>query len=62
MVVKRNFYLNKLISKKRNGLRLLVMGRKKQLFANTPGGVRANTVIYNSIEAAKESNLYPCRY
>ena len=39
-----------------------VMGRKNWLFANTPGGAQASTVIYSLIETAKENGLDPYRY
>ena len=39
-----------------------VMGRKNWLFANTPGGAQASSVIYSLIETAKENGLDPCRY
>ena len=39
-----------------------VMGRKNWLFANTPGGARASSVIYSLIETAKENGLDPYRY
>ena len=39
-----------------------VMGRKNWLFANTPGGAQASSVIYSLIETAKENNLDPYRY
>ena len=39
-----------------------VMGRKNWLFANTPGGAQANSVIYSLIETAKENGLDPYRY
>ena len=61
-VVKRDAYPNNLISKKHNGLKQLVMGEKNLQFANPIGGVRSSAVIYNSIEAVKESGLYPYRY
>ena len=38
------------------------MGRKNWLFANTPGGAQASSVIYSLIETAKENNLDPYRY
>ena len=40
-----------------------VMGRKNWLFANTPGGAQASSVIYSLIETAKENHLDPylCR-
>ena len=39
-----------------------VMGRKNWLFANTPGGAQASSVIYSLIETAKENCLDPYRY
>ena len=39
-----------------------VMGRKNWLFANTPGGAQASTVIYSLIETAKENKLGPYKY
>ena len=39
-----------------------VMGGKNWLFANTPGGAQASSVIYSLIETAKEDGLYPYRY
>jgi hypothetical protein len=39
-----------------------VMGRKNWLFANTPNGARANSVMYSIIETAKENGLHPYRY
>ena len=39
-----------------------VMGRKNWLFANTPGGAQASSVIYSLIETAKENQLDPYRY
>ena len=39
-----------------------VMGRKNWLFANTPGGAQASSVIYSLIETAKENGLDPHRY
>ena len=39
-----------------------VMGRKKWLFANTPGGAQASSVIYSLIETAKANGLDPYRY
>ena len=39
-----------------------VMGRKNWLFANTPGGAQACSVIYSLIETAKENSLDPYRY
>ena len=39
-----------------------VMGRKNWLFANTPGGAQASSVIYSLIETAKENGLDPYRH
>ena len=39
-----------------------VMGRKNWLFANTPGGAQASSVIYSLMETAKENDLDPYRY
>ena len=39
-----------------------VMGRKNWLFANTPGGAQASSVICSLIETAKENGLDPYRY
>ena len=39
-----------------------VMGRKNWLFANTPGGDQASSVIYSLIETAKANGLDPYRY
>ena len=39
-----------------------VMGGKNWLFANTPGGAQASSVIYSLIETAKENGLDPYRY
>ena len=39
-----------------------VMGRKNWLFANTPGGAQASSVIYSLMETAKENELDPYRY
>ena len=38
------------------------MGRKNWLFANTPGGAQASSVIYSLMETAKENDLDPYRY
>ena len=38
------------------------MGRKNFLFANTPCGAQASTVIYSVIETAKANSLDPYRY
>ena len=39
-----------------------VMGRKNWLFANTPGGAQASSMIYSLMETAKENDLDPYRY
>lgn len=39
-----------------------VMGRKNWLFANTPAGAAASSVMYSIIETAKENGLHPYRY
>ena len=39
----------------------IVMGRKN-LFANTEGGVQSSAMIYSLIETAKENGLAPYRY
>ena len=39
-----------------------VMGRKNWLFANTPGGAKASSIIYSLIETARENGLDPYRY
>ena len=39
-----------------------VMGRKNFLFANTPRGARASTVLYSILETAKTNALDPYRY
>ena len=39
-----------------------VMGKMNWLFANTPGGAQASSVIYSLIETAKENGLDPYRY
>lgn len=39
-----------------------VMGGKNWLFANTPGGAQASSVIYSLIETAKANGLDPYRY
>ncbi len=38
------------------------MGRKAWLFANTPAGAHASSVLYSIIETAKENGLHPTRY
>ena len=39
-----------------------VMGRKAWLFANTPAGAEASSVMYSIIETAKENGLHPFLY
>lgn len=39
-----------------------VIGRKNWLFANTPRGARASSIIYSVIETAKENELNPFKY
>lgn len=39
-----------------------VMGRKNWLFANTPGGAQASSMLYSLIETAKGNGLDPYRY
>jgi hypothetical protein len=39
-----------------------VIGRKNWLFANTPDGANASSVMYSIIETAKENGLHPQRY
>ncbi|AIQ14919.1 IS66 family transposase [Paenibacillus durus] len=39
-----------------------VIGRKNWLFANTPRGAQASSVIYSVMETAKENGLHPFRY
>ena len=39
-----------------------VMGRKAWLFACTPAGAMASSVMYSLIETAKENGLHPTRY
>ena len=43
-------------------VRPFAIGRKNWLFANTPGGAQASSVIYSLIETAKENGLDPYRY
>ncbi|MFP3154962.1 transposase domain-containing protein [Lachnospiraceae bacterium ZAX-1] len=38
------------------------MGRKAWLFANTPAGAKASSVMYSIVETAKENGLHPYRY
>ena len=39
-----------------------VIGRKNWLFANTPDGAYASSIMYSIIETAKENGLHPQRY
>lgn len=39
-----------------------VIGRKNWLFANTPRGAKASSIIYNVMETAKENGLNPFNY
>jgi transposase len=39
-----------------------VIGRKNWLFANTPRGAKASSIIYSIIETAKENGLNPFQY
>jgi hypothetical protein len=39
-----------------------VIGRKNWLFANTPDGANASSIMYSIIETAKENGLHPQRY
>ncbi len=39
-----------------------VIGRKNWLFANTPEGASASSIIYSIIETAKENGLHSQRY
>jgi transposase len=39
-----------------------VIGRKNWLFANTPRGAKASSIIYSVIETAKENGLNPLQY
>jgi len=39
-----------------------VIGRKNFLFANTPKGAGASTVIYSIVETAKENSANPYDY
>ena len=45
-----------------SSIKPFVMGRKNWLFANTPGGAQASSVIYSLIATAKENGLDPYRY
>jgi len=42
--------------------RPFVVGRKNWLFANTPAGAQASSVMYSIIETAKENGLHPRKY
>jgi hypothetical protein len=39
-----------------------VIGRKNWLFANTPRGAKASSIIFSIIETAKENKLKPYEY
>lgn len=39
-----------------------VIGRKNWLFANTPRGAKASSIIYSVMETAKENGLNPFKY
>ncbi|MEK5060519.1 transposase [Paenibacillus sp. FSL H7-0326] len=39
-----------------------VIGRKNWLFANTPRGAKASSIIYSMMETAKENELNPFKY
>ncbi len=39
-----------------------VIARKNWLFANTPDGAYASSIMYSIIETAKENGLHPQRY
>jgi transposase len=39
-----------------------VIGRKNWLFANTPRGAKASSIIYSVVETAKENGLNPNKY
>ena len=39
-----------------------VIGRKNFLFANTPRGAKASTIMFSIIETAKENGLDPFKY
>ncbi len=43
-------------------VRPFVLGRKNWLFANTPEGAYASSVMYSIIETAKENGLHPRKY
>jgi hypothetical protein len=43
-------------------VRPFVLGRKNWLFANTPEGAYASSVMYSIIETAKENGLHPQKY
>ena len=45
-----------------NAIRPFTLGRKNWLFANTPRGADASSVIYTIIETAKANGLNPVRY
>ena len=39
-----------------------MIGRKNWLFANSPGGAEASSIMYTIIETAKENRLNPFQY
>lgn len=45
-----------------SSIKSFVIGRRNFLFANTPLGAQASSVIYSLIETAKETGLDPFRY
>ena len=45
-----------------NAIRPIVVGRKNWLFADTPEGARASTVIFTVLETAKANGLNPEKY
>ena len=45
-----------------NAIRPIVVGRKNWLFADTPDGARASTVIFTVLETAKANGLNPEKY
>jgi len=43
-------------------IKLIVIGRKNWLFANTPHGAKASAIIYSLVETAKANGLHPYAY
>ena len=43
-------------------IKLVVIGRKNWLFANTPSGATASAIIYSLVETAKGNGLSPLAY